>query len=545
MEARGKQDNLSFFAFTATPKSKTIEVFGTPDKNGIPKPFHVYSMKQAIEEGFILDVLKNYTTYKTYFKLSKEIEDDPKVNKKQASRAIARFMSLHPHNLAQKTEVIIEHFRQVVSKKIGGKAKAMLVTGSRLHAVRYKEEFDKYIKDKGYTDIKTVVAFSGKVIYDAYPEGVTEVELNGFKEKELPKKFGSDEYQLLLVADKYQTGFDQPLLHTMYVDKKLSGVKCVQTLSRLNRMHAGKEDTFILDFTNDTEDILNSFQPYYELTTIEDTTDPNQLYDLKTEIEKGQVIWESEIDNFCNVFFKSAKALSVKEQGKLNAFIDPAVERFKQLPEENGEDDVIGTEITQDNFKHALQTFTRLYSFLTQIMPFSDVELEKLFTYARFLLKKLPRKNQEDRFQLGDEVSLEYYRLQRVAEQNIVMEGQGEFGLPTMDGAGIRLNKEEQEALSEIINVLNNRFGTEFNDADKLFFDQIEEELVLSATLAEQAKSNTMENFKFGFDDAFMDKLIGRMEQNQDIFSKMMDDKDFGGLVKNYMLKKVYERLNK
>ena len=545
MEARGKQDNLSFFAFTATPKTKTIEVFGTPDAQGIPKPFHLYSMKQAIEEGFILDVLKNYTTYKTYFKLSKEIEDDPKVNKKQAARAIGRFMSLHPHNLAQKTEVIIEHFRQVVSKKIGGKAKAMLVTGSRLHAVRYKEEFDKYIKDKGYTDIKTVVAFSGKVIYDAYPEGVTEVELNGFKEKELPKKFGSDEYQLLLVADKYQTGFDQPLLHTMYVDKKLSGVKCVQTLSRLNRMHAGKEDTFILDFTNDTEDILNSFQPYYELTTIQETTDPNQLYDLKSEIEKGQIIWDSEIDNFCNVFFKSAKTLSVKQQGKLNAFIDPTVERFKQLPEENSKDAITGTEITQDNFKHALQTFTRLYSFLTQIMPFSDVELEKLFTYSRFLLKKLPRKNQEDRFQLGDEVSLEYYRLQRVAEQNIIMEGQGEYGLEGMDGAGIRMSKEDQEALSEIINVLNNRFGTEFNDADKLFFDQIEAELVLDDKLSEQAKNNTLSNFKFGFEDAFMDKLIGRMEQNQDIFSKMMDDKDFGGLVKDYMLKKVYERLNK
>ena len=545
MEARGKQDNLSFFAFTATPKDKTIQVFGTPDTQGIPKPFHVYSMKQAIEEGFILDVLKNYTTYKTYFKLSKEIEDDPKVNKKQAARAIGRFMSLHPHNLAQKTEVIIEHFRQIVSKKIGGKAKAMLVTGSRLHAVRYKEEFDKYIKEKEYTDIKTVVAFSGKVIYDAYPEGVTEIELNGFKEKELPKKFASDEYQLLLVADKYQTGFDQPLLHTMYVDKKLSGVKCVQTLSRLNRMHAGKEDTFILDFTNDTEDILNSFQPYYELTTVENTTDPNQLYDLKSEIEKGQIIWDSEVDSFCNVFFKSAKALSVKEQGKLNAFVDPAVDRFKQLPEENTKDDVIGTEITQDNFKHALQTFTRLYSFLTQIMPFSDVELEKLFTYARFLLKKLPRKNENDRFQLGDEVSLEYYRLQRVAEQNIVMESQGEYSLEVMDGAGIRMSKEEQEALSEIINVLNNRFGTEFNEADKLFFDQIEAELIADNKLSEQAKNNTLSNFKFGFEDAFMDKLIARMEQNQDIFTKMMDDNDFGSLVKDYMLKKVYERLNK
>ena len=545
MLARGKQDNLSFFGFTATPKPKTVEVFGTKDSNGKPEPFHLYSMKQAIEEGFILDVLKNYTTYKTYFKLSKEIEDDPKVNKKKASRAIARFMSLHPHNLAQKTEVMVEHFRQIVSKKIGGKAKAMVVSSSRLHAVRYKEEFDKYIKEKGYTDIKTIVAFSGKVIHESAPEGVTEVELNGFSEKMLPKKFASDEYQLLLVADKYQTGFDQPLLHTMYVDKKLSGVKAVQTLSRLNRMCAGKEDTFVLDFANDTDEILNSFQPYYELTSIKENSDPNHLYDLKAEIEKAQIVWESEINNFCNVFFKSAKSLSVSEQGKLNSYIDPAVERFKQLPLENSKEDVIGNEITQENFKNTIEVFNRTYSFLTQIMPFSDIELEKLFTYTRFLYKKLPRTSQLDKFKLGDEISLEYYRLQKIAENDIVMEDQEVYELEGGGEAGIRLSKEDQVALSEIIEVLNKRFSTEFNTADKLFFDQIEEELATDTKLQEQARNNPIENFKFGFDDLFMDKLIGRMEQNQDIFTKMMDDKEFGNIVKGYMLKKVYNRLNK
>ncbi len=543
MLARGKQNNLSFFAFTATPKPKTVEVFGTIGKTGKPEPFHLYSMKQAIEEGFILDVLKNYTTYKTYFKLSKEIEDDPKVNKKKASRAIGRFMSLHPHNLAQKTEVMVEHFRQVVSKKIGGKAKAMVVTSSRLHAVRYKEEFDKYIKEKGYKDIKTIVAFSGKVIYGNAPEGVTEVELNGFAEKELPRKFASDEYQLLLVADKYQTGFDQPLLHTMYVDKKLSGVKAVQTLSRLNRMCAGKEDTFVLDFANDTQDILDSFQPYYELTSITENSDPNHLYDLKAELEKANVIWESEVNNFCNLFFKSSKSLSTSDQGKLNAYIDPAVERFKALPTET--DDVMGTVTNQDDFKNTLQTFCRTYSFLTQIMPFSDVDLEKLFTYGRFLLKKLPRTNQNDKFKLGDEVSLEYYRLQRIAEHNIVMESRGVYELEGGGQAGIRLTKEEEANLSEIIDVLNKKFHTEFNTADKLFFDQIEEELVVHAGLKEQAQNNPMENFKFGFEELFLDKLIARMEQNQDIFTKMMDDKEFGDVVKGYMLKKVYERLSK
>ncbi|WP_034893726.1 type I restriction endonuclease subunit R [Gillisia sp. Hel_I_29] len=545
MEARGKQKNLSFFGFTATPKSKTVEVFGTPDKNGIPKPFHLYSMKQAIEEGFILDVLKNYITYKTYFRLSKEIEEDPKVNKKQAARAIGRFMSLHPHNLSQKTEVIVEHFRQVVSKKIGGQAKAMVVSSSRLHAVRYKEEFDKYIKLKGYKDIKTLVAFSGKVIYDTYPEGVTEQQLNGFKEKELPKKFSTDEYQILLVADKYQTGFDQPLLHTMYVDKKLSGVKCVQTLSRLNRTHPGKENTFILDFTNETEDVLNSFQPYYELTTIEKNTDPNHLFDLKTVIDSAQIIWDSEVNNFCNVFFKSAALLSKGEQKILNGCIDPAVDRFKQLPEENADDgNGLGNQISQDDFKNALQAFTRLYSFLTQIMPFSDVELEKLYTYGRFLLKKLPKKHQGDKFQLGDEVSLEYYRLQKIAEQNINLVSEGESHLDGGGEAGIRKPRDEEGQLSEIIEVLNQRFGTEFNNADKLFFDQMETELAQDKKLSAQAKSNSIENFKFGFEDAFMDKLIGRMEQNQDIFTKIMDDKEFGVLVKNYLLKRVYNQLN-
>ncbi|MBE9603128.1 type I restriction endonuclease subunit R [Pedobacter sp. MC2016-24] len=543
MQARGRQDNLSFFAFTATPKAKTVEVFGTPDVDSKPKPFHLYSMKQAVEEGFILDVLSNYTTYKTFFRLSKQIEDDPEVNKKQAASAIARFLSLHPHNLAQKTEVMVEHFRQVASKKIGGQAKAMVVTSSRLHAVRYKEEFDRYLKDKGYSDIKTIIAFSGKVIYDVYPDGVTEVELNGFKEKEVPQKFNTQEYQLLLVADKYQTGFDQPLLHTMYVDKKLSGVKAVQTLSRLNRMHPGKEDTFVLDFANETEDILQSFQPYYELTTVDSTTDPNHLHDLESEIKRAQVIWDSEVDSFCNVYFKSVRSLSVGEQKKLYAYTAPAVDRFKQLPIENPKGDVLTAGSTQEDFKNSVHSFVKLYAFLTQIMPFTDVNLEKLYTYCKFLLRTLPR-NITDKFKLSDEVSLEYYRLQKVGETNIIMDSNGEYGLDGSNESGIRMNKEERAALSEIIEVLNKRFATEFNDADKLFFDQIEAELLADKKLSQQAQSNTIENFKFGFEDVFMDKLIGRMEQNQDIFSKMMDDKEFGGLVKAYMLKKVYNKLN-
>ena len=529
LTARGKQLNLSFYGFTATPKYKTLEVFGVQGVDGKPRPFHLYSMKQAIQEGFILDVLRNYITYKTFFKLTRAIEDDPQVNKKKAAIAIARFVTLHPHNLAQKTEVIVEHFRQVVSKKINGKAKAMVVTPSRLHAVRYKQEIDKYLKEHGYI-FKTLVAFSGTVRDGGFE--YTEPQMTGYSERELPEQFDTDEYQVLIVADKYQTGYDQPLLHTMYVDKKLSGVKAVQTLSRLNRTCDGKVDTFVLDFVNEEQDIKDSFQPYYELTTVDESVDPDHLYDLKSKIESAQIIWETEIENFSKVYFKPKTELSATDHAELNAAIDPAVDRFREME----------TQEQQDDFKHALTSFVRLYAFLSQIMPFGDMELEKLYTYSRFLLKKLP-KIETDPFHLGDEVDLEYYRLQKMKESFIVMEDQAEYGLDGISDAGIRTSIEEKVPLSEIIDVLNERFGTEFDEADKLFFSQIEEELISNEKLAQQAKSNTIENFKYGFDDVFLDALISRMDQNQDIFTKIMDDEEFKKVVNTLMLKRVYERL--
>lgn len=533
MLSRGQHKNLSFFAFTATPKAKTLEVFGVKDTiTGKPVPFHLYSMRQAIEEGFILDVLKNYTTYKTFFKLSKQIEDDPKINKKKASRAIAKFVSLHPHNLAQKTVIIVEHFRQVIMKKIGGKAKAMVVTASRPHVIKYKQEFDRYIKEKEYHEIKTLVAFSA--FKDEFGILHTESDINSFGEKELPDKFNTMEYQLLLVADKYQTGFDQPLLHTMYVDKKLSGVKAVQTLSRLNRIYPGKEDTFILDFVNDTQEILDSFQPYYEQTTLKETTNPNQLYDLKSKLEAIQIFWKSEIDAFCNVFFKKTGSYTGKESAQLNAYIDPAIDRYKALKKEE----------VQEDFKHTLIVYLRLYSFLSQIMPFQDAELEKFYAYGRLLLNKLPKKGISEKLKLNDEVALEYYRLQKISEGSIILEKGGENKLKPPTEVGTKKEKEELAALSEIINVFNERFGKPLTDADILFLDQIEEELVSVDTLSKQAKTNTIDNCKYGFKDVFIKKLIERMEQNEDIFAKIMDDKVIADVVMDYMLKKVYKRLN-
>lgn len=534
MLKRGPQPNLSFFGFTATPKAKTMEVFGQKGIDGKPQPFHLYSMRQAIEEGFIHDVLQNYTTYQTFFQLSKKIEDDPNVNKKKAARAIARFLTLHPYNLAQKTEVIIEHFRQVTMKKIGGKAKAMVVTSSREHVVRYKQEFDKYLKEKGYNDIKALVAFSGIVLLDGIPPEYTEASMNGFGEKELPEKFATSEYQILLVAEKYQTGYDEPLLHTMYVDKRLDGVKAVQTMSRLNRTCPGKEDTFILDFVNNREDILKAFQPYYEQTQLTDTVDPNKLYDLNKKLDSFGVIYQVDIESFCEIFFKKKSLHTKTEHGELNALVDVAVNRFNEIEKDEYKED----------FCNTLGVFVRLYAFLSQIMPFCDISLEKFYAYCRFLLKKLPKRSPGDKYQLGDEVALEYYRLQKMAEGNIELQKDSDSSIKPVTEAGIKKGKDVFSPLSEIIKLLNERFGTDFTEADKLFFDQIEEEMILDEKLGAQAKTNTIDNFKYGFEDLFIAKLVERMDQNHEIFNKIMEDKAFSAVVKEYLLKRVYSRLN-
>ena len=321
MAKRGRQANLSFFAFTATPKHKTLAVFG---RNG--EPFHRYTMRQAIEEGFIMDVLKNYTTYTAYFRLLKSCEDDPNVERKKAAKALARFMKLHPVNIAQKTQVMVEHFNRATRHKIGGRAKAMLVTGSRLEAVRYKQKFDEYIKDKGYP-IKTLVAFSGTVVDDKFPDkSYTEEGMNaGIREKELPEKFASTEYQVLLVAEKYQTGFDQPLLHTMYVDKRLSGIQAVQTLSRLNRIHPLKEETFVLDFVNDRQEIQEAFKQFYEGAEMGEEVQPARLYELKAELDASGIYLAEEVLRFCEVYFKPKERQSISDHKAMNAALDPAV----------------------------------------------------------------------------------------------------------------------------------------------------------------------------------------------------------------------------
>jgi type I restriction enzyme R subunit len=321
----------------------------------------------------------------------------------------------------------------------------------------------------------------------------------------------------------------------MYVDKKLSGVRAVQTLSRLNRMCPGKEDTFVLDFTNDRETIFNSFQPYYEVTTVTDETDINHLYDIKARLDDFRIYTPHEIDGFANVYFHPDTNLNhAKNQKYLYSFTDPAVERFKELE----------TEEKQDEFKKSIRSWTNLYAFLAQIMPFVDVEFEKFYAYAKLVQTRLPKRDLSETYQLADEVALEYYRLEKIKEGSIELLKGEEGELSGTSEAGLKRTKEEEALLSEIVSVLNDRFGTEFEEADKLFFDQIEAELMEDEKLQVQAKVNKMDTFKYAFEDRFMDKLIGRMDQNQEIFEKILEDKMFGELVKELMMKKIYRKMN-
>ncbi len=538
MASHGRQKNLSFFAFTATPKAKTLEIFGHRDSEGRPRAFHLYSMRQAIEEGFILDVLKSYTTYKAYYRLVKATADDPRVPKKEATRQLARFMSLHPHNVAQKTEVMVEHFRAKVRHKLGGRAKAMLVTSSRLHAVRYKQAFEAYLKEKGYDDVGVLVAFSGTVKDPDTDVEFTEPGMNVDKggkhisEAGLPGAFDGDEFRILLVANKYQTGFDQPLLHTMYVDKRLSGIQAVQTLSRLNRTAPGKTDTFVLDFVNDTEEIQRSFQPYYEATTAADTADPQQLYDLAHKLEAAQVFWRSEVEAFCRVFFSPRAKQTVHDQAEMNRHLNPGVDRFKALDEG-----------PREEFSNALGAFVRLYAFLSQIMPFSDPDLEKLYTFARFFESKLPQDPKKNPLRLDGDVALKYYRLDKLSEGAIALRAAEPGVVYGASEVGTKKVKDDEAQLSEIIEVLNERFGTEFDQADQILFDQFVAAAKLDDEVVQRAKANPLDNFALAMKSKVEGLMVDRMDQNQEIVTRYLNDPQFQDIAFRLLVRRIYDEI--
>jgi type I restriction enzyme R subunit len=460
IQRRGRLPNLSTFAFTATPKQKTLELFGAKRADGKFEPFHLYRMRQAIEEGFILDVLENYTTYKVYWRLLKKVENDPRYDKKKASYLLKSFVELHPHAIHEKVRIMVEHFAAQAQDAIGGRAKAMIVTRSRLHAVRYKLALDRYLEERGYS-WKALVAFSGSV-----PDGgqsYTESGMNSagkdqvISERQTATEFEKPEYRFLVVANKFQTGFDQPLLHTMYVDKKLGGVNAVQTLSRLNRIHPEKRGTMVLDFVNEADEIRQAFEPYYDATLLSEETDPNLLYEIQGRLADFTVYAEADVDLFARVYF-DRKAT----QDQLYAALTPVRQRFEGLaPQE------------QTRFRGELTDYVRLYAFLAQVLTFADVSLEKLYVFARHLRRLLPADREELPREVQQNIDMESYRIQQTSRGAIRLERRAGQLEPMRTRAHRDGGREDAEPLSQIIAELNERFGLNLGPEHRVTLEQI------------------------------------------------------------------------
>lgn len=521
LSTHGSHKNLSFFAFTATPKNKTLQLFGEKQKDGTFRAFHIYSMRQAIEEGFILDVLQNYITYKQYYQIAKKIKNDPEYDKVKGARAVSRFESLHPHNIAQKTAIIIEHFREITKNKIDGRAKAMVVTASRLHAVRYLFEFRRYIEAHKYDDLDVLVAFSGTV--NDGGQDWTEEKINEIKETQLKKEF-HDNFDMLIVAEKYQTGFDEPLLHTMFVDKKLNGVKAVQTLSRLNRTMKGKEDTFVLDFANTQEEIRKSFQPFYEATVLEKETDPNLVYTLKRQLEDFHVYQQNEVEAFAKKFYQKTEPTL----DALSSLLTPAIQRYNVLDDEE-----------KSEFKSLIHAFNRTYSFIIQVCRMFDKEMQKLYVFTKFLSKVLPKDDSEG-VNLNDVLLLEYYKLQKTAEGKITLENKEGVVPPVKDGGSG--SKKETDALSEIIDKFNKKFGTDFTEQDKVLL-QLKADMMKDAKIVNSAKTGNKTAYDALSDKGFDKLLMDRYEENDNFFKDILQNKDKLKFIKKLFLADLYNEL--
>lgn len=527
--SHGKFSNLSFFASTATPKEKTLQLFGEKQSDGTYRAFHIYSMRQAIEEHFILDVLKNYTTYKMYYKIVKKVVDNPNIETSKGARQIAKYESLHAYNIAQKTAIMVEHFRSITRNKIGGRAKAMVVTSSRLHAVRYLFEFRRYIKEKGYDDLDVLVAFSGSVPDNG--EDWTEEKINKdkrgntIKESQLKAQFHTDDFNILIVAEKYQTGFDEPLLHTMFVDKKLSGVKAVQTLSRLNRTMVGKEDTFVLDFVNSAEDIQKAFQPYYEAAVLEQETDPNVIYDLKNALDDYQIYQPSEVERFGDTYYSNDNK---NIQAILTGCIKPALDRYS-----------FKDTAAKEEFKTYLSRFIRVYSFITQVCRMFDGDMQKFFVYAKFLEKCLPKDNGE-KVDISDKIMLEYYRLSKTSEGSIELESKEDY-LPNIKG-GTSVKEIKKDPLSVIIEKMNERFGTDFTEQDKVL-EQMKSDFTKDDKIVNAAKANDKSLFRYLYEERFKNVAVNRYEQNDKFFMSLFSDENKMKFVMDMMEEVIYNEL--
>ncbi|MEQ9104889.1 MAG: type I restriction endonuclease [Rhodothermales bacterium] len=515
--ARGRQDNLSTFAFTATPKPKTLELFGVRQPDGRFSAFHLYSMKQAIEEGFILDVLRNYTTYTAYWRLLKTVEDDPRYDTGKATYLLKNFVELHEEAIRQKVGIMVDHYASHVKHRIAGKAKAMIVTRSRLHAVRYKLAIDAYIQEKGYS-FKTLVAFSDKV--DDGGKTYTEAGMNGFSDTQTAKTFNQDAYRIMVVANKFQTGFDQPLLHTMYVDKKLGGVGAVQTLSRLNRTHPDKVDTMVIDFANEAEDIQKAFADYFETTILTEGTDPNLIYDVEARLEEHGVYERAEIEQVAGYVFGKKRV----DSSKVYAVVGKAVARYKMLEDEE-----------QKAFKSQLSEYIRLYSFLAQVMPFKDISLEKLFVFARFLRPLIAGDKEVLPVEVTSNVDMGTYRLHETFSGATSVE-QGEGALQPQGAKEHHVSPAaDEEPLSQIIKLLNDRFGLKLGPEHEETIGKVLTTLDGDASLGTIVQANTRDNAKLSFDHKAEDVLQDIVDTNYELYKLITNNDKAGRVLKDFL----------
>lgn len=534
MEARKMVGNASYFAFTATPKNKTLEVFGEPYTDGSDtkhRPFHVYSMKQAIQEGFIVDVLANYTSVQSYYQLIKKVDDDPEFDKKKALAKMKRYVESHQHAIRQKAEIMIDHFHdQVIAKrKIGGQARAMVVTASIKRAFDYWQAFNAYLQERK-SPYKAIIAFSGEHDFFGTGQKYGEAYFNGFPSNDIPKKFEEDPYRFLIAADKFQTGFDQPLLHTMYVDKQLSDVKAVQTLSRLNRAHPQKHDTFVLDFVNDTEVIQQSFERYYRTTILSKETDPNKLHDLKADLDGFQVYTDDEVEALVERYITN------EARDTLDPILDVARARYiSDLDEEQ-----------QIDFKGKAKTFVRTYNFLAAVLPYTDMSWEKLSIYLNFLVPKLPAPKEED-FSKGilETIDMDSYRAEVQAQRSISLADQDAEIDPVPMGGGVGRPDPEIDRLTAILGMFNQQFGNiPWKDADKIkkvIAEELPEKLKADKAYANAMKNSDKKVAKLEHDRALGRAMIDFLADYTELYKRFSDDPSFKKWLTEAMFNLTYE----
>lgn len=534
IEKSGKQSNVSMFAFTATPKDKTLRLFGRLNPQGQYEAFHLYSMKQAIEEGYILDVLQNFTEYQTMFLLNKEIEEDPTMKTDDAKKQIARFIELHETNIAQRVEVIVEHFRTVVMGELGGMAKAMVITASRQAAVKYRQAFEDYINRKGYTGISALVAFSGKVKLDGDDTEYTEVGMNGFREEQLPGKFDSDDYNVLIVANKYQTGFDQRKLCAMYVLKKLKGVNAVQTYSRLNRICPPYDKkTFILDFVNKYSDVQASFAPFFTTTLLSGNMNPKHIYDLEANLDAFMVLDPLDIQNFNDLLFKKrTKSITAAEKRALTFYLQKAEKAVKQYSLEQ-----------QKEIRFRMRGFVRFYEFLLQASCFKDVDIHKKYVFITYLLSYLDISSGGSGFDLTGKIKASQF-VQKKGETHGTEKQVSRPVMKLPESDGFNLSEAKIERLSQIIADINSRTGKAYDsDVAVKAMLQIRDILMKSDKLKMSAKNNSEKDFEFSFYDDIDDALIEGLEQNQDFFTLLLNNDEIKKSVLGIFSSEIYTSL--